>query len=152
MLRGGQALGGGAADLDLAARRIAWLKFLSAGQVCISAEHLFVDPELMGSYLAHLALWNDQLLQQKRKYDEETGQHQKAHITNAKRGQIQMSFQRPQGLHKLLILNDLYLLIFHKAFYTRLINDFPSFSKPGAIRPHIHLRIYEFPDTAEAMF
>lgn len=50
------------ADIDLAAKRTAWIKFLNAGQICISTNHVFAEPEVVDKFVERLAYWNDQLL------------------------------------------------------------------------------------------
>lgn len=45
------------ADLDLAAKRIAYAKFLNAGQICLSVNHVFVDPEVHDTFVQTLHHW-----------------------------------------------------------------------------------------------
>ncbi|KAF5568662.1 aldehyde dehydrogenase (NAD+) [Fusarium phyllophilum] len=45
------------ADLDLAAKRIAYAKFLNAGQICLSVNHVFVDPEVHDAFVKRLHYW-----------------------------------------------------------------------------------------------
>lgn len=42
------------ADLVLAARRIAWGKFLNAGQTCVAPDHVYVPQELRDTFVAEL--------------------------------------------------------------------------------------------------
>ena len=42
------------ADLAVAARRIAWGKFLNAGQTCVAPDHLFVHQDVKAPFLEHL--------------------------------------------------------------------------------------------------
>lgn len=49
-------------DVDFAARRLAFVKFWNAGQVCISANHVFVEPEIVDELLQKVAYWHAQLL------------------------------------------------------------------------------------------
>lgn len=49
-------------DVDLAAKRLAYLKYSNAGQLCISANHVFVEPEVADLLLERLVYWNEQLL------------------------------------------------------------------------------------------
>lgn len=48
------------ADVDLAAKRIAAAKFLNAGQICLSVNHVFVEPEVKIKLLERLWYWFDQ--------------------------------------------------------------------------------------------
>lgn len=50
------------ADIELAAKRIANVKFLNSGQVCIGINHVFVDPKVKGPFLKALAKHFDQFL------------------------------------------------------------------------------------------
>ncbi|KAF2501937.1 aldehyde dehydrogenase [Lophium mytilinum] len=47
------------ADVDLAAKRIAAAKFLNAGQICLSVNHVFVEPEVKMRLLERLWYWFD---------------------------------------------------------------------------------------------
>jgi aldehyde dehydrogenase (NAD+) len=47
------------ANVDLAAKRIAWAKFMNAGQVCLSVNHTFVDPDVHEEFLERIIHWND---------------------------------------------------------------------------------------------
>lgn len=50
------------ADVDLAAKRIAAGKFSNGGQICLSINHTFVDPEIHHEFVTRLAFWNDKFL------------------------------------------------------------------------------------------
>ena len=39
------------ADLEVAARRIAWGKFLNAGQTCIAPDYVLVDREVKSAFV-----------------------------------------------------------------------------------------------------
>jgi aldehyde dehydrogenase (NAD+) len=45
------------ADLDLAARKIAWVKYLNAGQICLSVNHVFVHPNVHDKFVERLEYW-----------------------------------------------------------------------------------------------
>ncbi|KAI6600883.1 hypothetical protein MCOR06_000603 [Pyricularia oryzae] len=45
------------ADIDLAAKRIAYVKFLNAGQICLSVNHVFVDPAVHDQFVDSLKRW-----------------------------------------------------------------------------------------------
>ncbi|KAJ4214110.1 hypothetical protein NW759_010635 [Fusarium solani] len=47
------------ADVDLAAKCIAWAKFLNAGQICLSVNHVFVDPKIHGAFVQKLVYWTN---------------------------------------------------------------------------------------------
>ncbi|KAF5975348.1 aldehyde dehydrogenase [Fusarium bulbicola] len=48
------------ADIDLVAKRIAYAKFLDAGQICLSVNHVFVDPEVHDAFVKRLQHWTQQ--------------------------------------------------------------------------------------------
>lgn len=48
------------ADVDLAAKRIASAKFLNAGQICLSVNHVFVDPKIHAEFVGRVRYWNEQ--------------------------------------------------------------------------------------------
>ena len=50
------------ANVDLAAKRVAYVKFLNAGQICLSVNHVFADPSIHDSFVQRLAYWNDHFL------------------------------------------------------------------------------------------
>lgn len=70
------------ADLDLAARRLAFVKFYNSGQVCISANHVFAEPEIAQELLDKVAYWHAQLL--KRNAAGEGGADHLTRIINAR--------------------------------------------------------------------
>lgn len=49
------------ADLDLAARRLAFIKFYNGGQICVTANHVFVEPEVADELLERVAYWHAQI-------------------------------------------------------------------------------------------
>lgn len=50
------------ADIDLAARRITSAKFTNAGQICLTVNHVFAEPEIVDQLIERLSYWNDQYL------------------------------------------------------------------------------------------
>ena len=48
------------ADVDMAAKRITFSKFLNAGQMCLSANHVFVDPSVHDNFVERAIYWHDQ--------------------------------------------------------------------------------------------
>jgi aldehyde dehydrogenase (NAD+) len=46
------------ANVDLAAKRIAYAKFLNAGQICLSVNHVFADPAIYDDFVQKLDAWN----------------------------------------------------------------------------------------------
>ncbi|KAJ1323983.1 aldehyde dehydrogenase (NAD+) [Microdochium nivale] len=50
----GPAMVHNSADIDLAARRIAAAKFNNVGQICLSVDHVFVDPEVVDEFVARV--------------------------------------------------------------------------------------------------
>jgi aldehyde dehydrogenase (NAD+) len=52
------------ADIGLAARRITWVKFTNAGQICLSVNHVFAEPEIADKLVERLRYWNDQYFSQ----------------------------------------------------------------------------------------
>lgn len=52
------------ADVDLAARRIASAKYLNAGQICLTVNHVFAEPEIVEELSERLRHWNAQFLLQ----------------------------------------------------------------------------------------
>ncbi|KAF2820846.1 aldehyde dehydrogenase [Ophiobolus disseminans] len=48
------------ANVDLAAKRIAAAKFMNAGQICLSVNHVFVDSAVHGGFVKRLQHWNQQ--------------------------------------------------------------------------------------------
>ncbi|TLD31406.1 hypothetical protein PspLS_01746 [Pyricularia sp. CBS 133598] len=45
------------ADVDLAAKRVAYAKFVNAGQICLSVNHVFVDPAIHHQFVDSLKRW-----------------------------------------------------------------------------------------------
>ncbi|KAI5463058.1 putative aldehyde dehydrogenase [Mariannaea sp. PMI_226] len=58
----GPAIVSAHADVDLAAKRIAAAKFLNAGQVCLTVNHIFVDPAVKEPFISSLVKYFDQYL------------------------------------------------------------------------------------------
>lgn len=50
------------ADLDLAARRLAFVKFFNSGQVCVTANHVFAEPEIADKLIDKIAYWHAQVM------------------------------------------------------------------------------------------
>lgn len=50
------------ANVDLAAKRIAYAKFLNAGQICLSVNHVFVDPAVYDQFIKAVSKWNEKFL------------------------------------------------------------------------------------------
>ncbi|KAI0126981.1 Aldehyde/histidinol dehydrogenase [Xylariales sp. AK1849] len=48
------------ADVHMAAKRVAFAKYLNAGQICLSVNHVFVHPSIHDQFLTSLAYWNEQ--------------------------------------------------------------------------------------------
>ncbi|KAI6377894.1 hypothetical protein MCOR25_002411 [Pyricularia grisea] len=46
------------ADIDYSARRIAYSKFQNAGQVCLSVNHVFVDPAVAEDFIERVSYWS----------------------------------------------------------------------------------------------
>ena len=49
------------ANVDLAAKRIMYSKLSNAGQICLSANHVFVDPAVYDTLIEKLVYWTDQM-------------------------------------------------------------------------------------------
>jgi aldehyde dehydrogenase (NAD+) len=60
----GPAIVTASANVDLAAKRIALGKFLNAGQICLSINHVFVDPSVHDQFIQRLGHWFDVYLQE----------------------------------------------------------------------------------------
>ncbi|GAB7354595.1 hypothetical protein MBLNU459_g5037t2 [Dothideomycetes sp. NU459] len=58
----GPAIVAKSANVDLAAKRISYAKFLNAGQICLSVNHVFVDPDVYAEFIDRLAFWNKTFL------------------------------------------------------------------------------------------
>ncbi|CAH0044964.1 unnamed protein product [Clonostachys solani] len=52
------------ADIDLAARRIAYSKFINAGQICVAVNHVIAEPEIVDKLVERLSYWNDQFMKE----------------------------------------------------------------------------------------
>lgn len=63
------------ADINLAAKRIMFSKFLNAGQICLSSNHVFVDPSVHDKFVERATHWIGQYLK-------DEGKDQVAHIIN----------------------------------------------------------------------
>lgn len=50
------------ADIDLAAKRITFSKFLNSGQICLAANHVFVDPSVHDKFVERATYWLGQFL------------------------------------------------------------------------------------------
>ena len=50
------------ADVSLAAKRVAYAKFMNAGQICLSVNHVLVDPAVHDEFVRLLAEWFDRFL------------------------------------------------------------------------------------------
>ncbi|KAL4786906.1 Aldehyde/histidinol dehydrogenase [Aspergillus varians] len=48
------------ANVEAAAKDIAWIKFLNAGQICLSVNHVFAHPSVQGKLIERMAFWFDQ--------------------------------------------------------------------------------------------
>lgn len=61
---GGQspAIIGQSADVDRAAKSVAYVKFLNAGQICLAVNHVFVDPAVHDKFVDRLQYWSHQFL------------------------------------------------------------------------------------------
>ena len=46
------------ANIDIAAKRIAAAKFMNAGQICLSVNHVFIDPKIHSEFIERLKYWN----------------------------------------------------------------------------------------------
>ncbi|KAI4128756.1 MAG: hypothetical protein LQ347_004050 [Umbilicaria vellea] len=47
------------ADVNVAAKRIAWVKWLNAGQICLSVNHVFADAAIYDVFVERLKYWNE---------------------------------------------------------------------------------------------
>ena len=47
------------ADVDLAAKRIVWGKFINGGQTCVAPDYILVDKKVQGKFLEHLRRYID---------------------------------------------------------------------------------------------
>ena len=53
----GPAIVTASANIELSAKRIALAKFLNAGQICLSINHVFVDPSIHDKFVERLGYW-----------------------------------------------------------------------------------------------
>lgn len=45
------------ADVSLAAKRVAYTKFMNAGQICLATNHVFVEPEIHDEFVQKVVEW-----------------------------------------------------------------------------------------------
>lgn len=50
------------ANIDVAAKRILFSKFMNSGQVCISANHVYVDPSIHDRFVEMVGYWLNEFL------------------------------------------------------------------------------------------
>lgn len=50
------------ADIDLSAKRILFSKFLNNGQICLSANHVYVDPSVHDKFVERVGYWLNEFL------------------------------------------------------------------------------------------
>jgi aldehyde dehydrogenase (NAD+) len=48
--------------VDLAAKRIAYVKYLNAGQICLSVNHVFVEESVHDEFVKRLGYWFDKYM------------------------------------------------------------------------------------------
>jgi aldehyde dehydrogenase (NAD+) len=53
------------ANVDLAAKRIAYVKYMNAGQICLSVNHVFVDPSVHDEFVERLGFWFNTFIAEK---------------------------------------------------------------------------------------
>ena len=60
---GGQApaIVGKTADIDLAAKRMAYAKLLNVGQICLNVNHIFADPSIHDRLIQRLIYWYEEM-------------------------------------------------------------------------------------------
>ncbi|KAI9150872.1 Aldehyde dehydrogenase, dimeric NADP-preferring [Paramyrothecium foliicola] len=86
----GPAIVGQSADCELAAKRIAYVKFLNAGQICLSVNHVFVDPSIHDLFVERLIHWTREFAGQ--------GKTQMCKIVNERNhGRLQELVERSKG-------------------------------------------------------
>ncbi|GKZ53135.1 hypothetical protein AnigIFM49718_005716 [Aspergillus niger] len=56
----GPAIVAPSADIDLAAKHVAWAKFMNAGQVCINVNHVLIDPSIREAFVTRLIHYFDE--------------------------------------------------------------------------------------------
>jgi aldehyde dehydrogenase (NAD+) len=56
---GGQcpAIVGASADIEAAAKDIAWIKYLNSGQICLSVNHVFAHPSIERKLIERMTYW-----------------------------------------------------------------------------------------------
>jgi aldehyde dehydrogenase (NAD+) len=47
------------ADIDQSAKRIAYTKYMNAGQICLATNHVIVEPEVHDEFVERLKAWFD---------------------------------------------------------------------------------------------
>lgn len=82
------------ADVELAARRLAWVNFINAGQFCTCVNHVYAEPEIVDQLLERFAHWTEQLLKTPRAGEKVVGEDQLCRIVNER------SFDRLAGMLK----------------------------------------------------
>ena len=50
------------ADIDTAAKRITYSKYVNSGQICLAANHVFVDPSIHDKFVERATYWLGQFL------------------------------------------------------------------------------------------
>lgn len=50
------------ADINLAAKRIVFSKYLNAGQICLSGNHVFIDPSVHDEFVEKASYWIGQFM------------------------------------------------------------------------------------------
>lgn len=45
------------ADIDLAAKRVVYSKFLNAGQICLAGNHVFIAPSVHDEFVERASFW-----------------------------------------------------------------------------------------------
>lgn len=48
------------ANIDMAAKRVAYSKYLNAGQICLAVNHVFADPSIHDAFVQRLVFWNNE--------------------------------------------------------------------------------------------
>ncbi|KAK7207290.1 aldehyde dehydrogenase 3I1 [Myxozyma melibiosi] len=98
----GPAIVTGTADVDLAAKRIAWAKFTNAGQICLSVNHVFVDPAVYDEFVARAGFWFDSFLagageKQMTKIINDRNHARLKKMLEASKGKITYAGKKPEG-------------------------------------------------------
>ena len=55
------------ANIDVSAKRILYSKFLNSGQICLSANHVYVDPMVHDQFVERVGYWVKEFLKEDRK-------------------------------------------------------------------------------------